>query len=120
LFESLLKENRRVVLGKNVKKLSQALTKLKTYLNIKEEHTRIGNINLSDVLSDVDNLKLEIPNSIKIIGKLRNTIGHNLVWKTELDNNQFEKLFYAVAFSCFHAVNCLYPNKELENTKSKN
>ena len=94
LFESLLKENEMIPLKKNIKVLSMALKKLQPYLNIGEANIRIGNTNLQDVLLDVDNYRLEIPNSIKITGKLRNTIGHNLVWKTELDSNQFEKLFF--------------------------
>ena len=119
LFESLLKENNQSILPEKINTLKPALVYLMSPLNISEEHTKINHTNLSDVLDEIEIFQLEIPDSILITGKLRNTIGHNLVWKSAIRIDQFEKLFYAVAFSCLHAINCLYNQLELPNKTYK-
>lgn len=108
IFESLLKENKKHILKPEINTLNKALKELKNNLQISNENTRIGNTTLPKVLDEVDSCQLTVQKCIELTGKLRNTIGHNLVWGKGLNETQYEKLFMAVAFSCLHAINLLY------------
>jgi tetratricopeptide (TPR) repeat protein len=52
---------------------------------------------------------LPIPSATECTAKVRNTLGHDLVWATQpLDQNAYDLLAYNIASSCLHAISVLY------------
>lgn len=105
LFESLLKNNASIEVTGTT--LAPVLNELTNELSLPEEFS-IGGVTLSSVLDEVQTVDDRISFSIIMAGKLRNTIGHNMGWSSQLSNEQYINGFLHVGISCLHAINTLY------------
>jgi hypothetical protein len=105
LFESLLKAN-----PKNRppgQMLGQVLNHLSSDLGI-PPNLGIGGATFPSVVYDISSADDEIKTAVKFTGRIRNTVGHDLGWNTELDRSQYDKLASMIASACLHCIACLY------------
>ena len=72
------------------------------------EEFSIGGVTLSSVLDEVQTADDRISSSVIMTGKLRNTIGHNIGWPSQLTNEQYIHGFLHIGISCLHAIATLY------------
>jgi hypothetical protein len=107
LFESLLKANPEDPPPSDRNVLIRVLQYLYHHLGIPHD-IRIGETDFNTVLQEISRADNSIPTAIRFTGRIRNTIGHDLGWVVNIDNNQYHLLFRMVAISCLHALACLY------------
>jgi len=109
LFESLLKNNNLKPIPKDKDTLCPILQYLKSDLGLSHSHTLIGGeLEFEDVIDEVKNISGGIPKYIEITGKLRNTLGHNLIWNKEFSSKIYKRMFSCVALSNIHTISVLY------------
>lgn len=107
LFESLLKHNPTIVATE--KTLNGILTQpnIRTALGVTAIQG-IGNATLEDVFQELKNPATTIDQVLKIAYLARNTLGHNLGWDNNINQEQYQKLYFIVAASCLHVIACLW------------
>jgi hypothetical protein len=110
IFESLLKANqiKPVPLTKDYQTLGSVLGFYQKELNLDRNNLKIGNATLPDIIKELPELIYKLPKCIEITGKIRNTLGHNLIWDTEINSENYYKLFLCISLSCIHAINLFY------------
>lgn len=66
----------------------------------------IGNTTFGDIISDLASADNTIQTAIIFTGKVRNTLGHNLEWIININQEKHNQLFKMIGFSCLHAIAC--------------
>ncbi len=111
LFESLLKENPTIKIPSSAETLSQVLPCVTQHMGLSPVPS-IRESNFSNVLNlltaELQTPPLSLSKAIELTGKTRNTLGHNLGWKVQINKFQYHHLFRIVAASCLHVIACLY------------
>jgi hypothetical protein len=107
LFESLLKGNPKEAPTAKPAMLGPMLKQFHVHLGI-AKNLGVGDADFGTVLEDLANDDGSIQTAIRVTGKIRNTVGHDLGWVVAIDGNEYERLFRMVASSCLHAIACLY------------
>jgi hypothetical protein len=108
LFESLLKINTKAKLGTKAT-LGKIIRdpEIMRLMNIKENYEWSAD-SLIDVLSKLpvafDNIKTQI----EIAAQLRNKIGHNIGWTTQMNSDQYNQLVSILMNSILHTISSLY------------
>jgi len=106
LFESLLKYNpKKDVTTRN--DLYKILKELAKELNLPEKF-KIGGEKLPNILSNVKDLDDQFTTAVITTCKLRNTLGHNLGWNTQISRTQYLNCFLLIETSCLHSISILY------------
>lgn len=123
LFESLLKENPRVIprgntLGMVLCELSCELVgKVNCDIHVikgkKKSKWRktcwdISESDLKQLIDDLPDHGRSIEETITLTGRLRNTLGHNLGWVVDMDRGKYDCLVRTVGASCLHVIARLY------------
>jgi hypothetical protein len=109
LFESLLKNNpTKKIQGTT---LSPVLRELRKELDLPKDFS-LGNVQLPQVLDEILNVDDRISTAILTTGRLRNTIGHNMGWSTQLLPEQYTHSFLLIGISCLHTIATLYRSNE--------
>ena len=91
LFESLLKANPKNIPPPTRHTLGRVLQYLHSHLST-PANIDIGGTDFPTVLSDLSAADHSITTAVKFAGKVRNTVGHNLVWKATLEKWQYDLL----------------------------
>ncbi len=106
LFESLLKNNRsKPVIGANT--LGRLFNFLHEELGV-SRNLKFRDAKFSGIVDDLKGIDDSVENSIIITCKVRNSLAHNFGWNVNLEKDQYFRLFYLIAATCFHAINSLY------------
>ena len=108
LFESLLKENPIHKPPKHKDTFYKVLDYLKKDLDFNKQKIDIGNTTLDKIQRQLASLPTKFDDYIEITGRLRNTLGHNLVWNTNINAQSYQMFFSCIALSCLHAIFKLY------------
>lgn len=106
LFESLLKLNPTAPPKNNT--LGQILQEpmISSKLNI--GHIQGRKFDLGDVYKKLPNYNRSIDESILIAYMARNTLGHNLGWKSNINQTQYCQMYLIIAASCLHVIASLW------------
>lgn len=107
LFESLLKENPKNSKGIKGDTLNKLLPKYQEVLGLKKENLKIS-CSLPMILKEIKTMHYSLPKFIEITGKVRNTLGHSLVWSSSISSDEYQDLFMYIALSCLHLIRKLY------------
>lgn len=67
-----------------------------------------GNATLTDILHDASTAASDPQTDIEFAARLRNTVGHNLGWATQINLAEYSLLAKKVSNSCLHAISTLY------------
>ena len=113
LFESLLKANPLDPPPEERGTLNQVLQYLHERLGIPHDNP-IGNADFPSIVADIENQPRDIPSSILVTGRVRNSVGHNLGWDIVMTNEQYQELFMRIALSIVHAIASLYQHVDDE------
>lgn len=108
LFESLLKHNPTIsVTGKQ---LYGMLTQpdIRTALGIMAIQGKGGDLSLEKVLQELQSPMITIDQVMEVAYMARNTLGHNLGWDSNINQEQYQKLYFIIASSCLHVIACLW------------
>jgi hypothetical protein len=105
LFESLLKQN--PSMGVKGTTLEQLLSRLSQPLGIPRQ-IKIGSANLEKVLIEVQVADDSLTSAIRMTGKLRNTLGHNMGWPDHITKEQYLRGYLLIAVACLHTISTLY------------
>jgi tetratricopeptide (TPR) repeat protein len=108
LFESLVKLNPTNKPTKNT--LVPMLNDLCSVLKIDEIKGKGKGqaYELRDLFDELQKYKKTISEAVKITAIARNTIGHDLGWNININQDQYRELYLIIAASCLHAIACLW------------
>ena len=108
LFESLLKANPSVVNpGNTLGNILNQNSGIKKVLGI-HRNIKMSDSKFNGVLGDLPSLANNIETSIEMAARLRNTIGHSVVWATSITSAQYVKLVRIVMDAILHTISGLY------------
>jgi len=110
LFESLLKHNPTISI--TGKQLNGMLTQpdARDALGIIAIQGKGGGdaFTLDDVFGELQNPTNSIDQAFRIAYMARNTLGHNLGWDNNINQEQYQKLYFVIAAACLHVIACLW------------
>jgi len=105
LFESLLKAN--PVRPPNERTLGRVLQELHSNLGVRHGIPTSSD-DLATLLVQLRAADNSIGVAIELSAKLRNTVGHDFGWGTQLTPESYRELARKVGFACLHALSTLY------------
>jgi hypothetical protein len=106
LFESLLKEHSNPPARG---KLENVVKNLKAALGLNNCDVSFGNQDFDEIATSIKP-ELCIRDVVVTTGRVRNMLGHNLVWPAaSLDANKYNLIADVIASACVHAISALYP-----------
>ncbi len=110
LFESLLKHNPSIPTNENALNGMLNQKDVRTALNTSPIQGKgSGNVfTLADVFDELQRPANSIDQAIKITYLTRNTLGHNLGWDSNINQEQYQKLYFVIAAACLHVIACLW------------
>ena len=110
LVESLLKANNKNPIPNTSQNrtMGRILRLLRKDLGLEASNCDIGDTTFPKILSELETIHGGLPKYIEITGKIRNTLGHNLVWNVNLNHKDYHLLFSCISLSILHILNQLF------------
>jgi hypothetical protein len=108
LLESLLKHNPTIpVMGRL---LYGMLTQpdIREALDITAVQGKGVDSTLDDVFQELQNPVTTMDQTMQVAYRARNILGHNLGWDSNINQEQYQKLYFIIAASCLHVIACLW------------
>lgn len=108
LFESLLKHNPTIpITGRQLYGMLTQ-TDIRDALGIIAIQGNGGDSTLEGVFQELQNPTITMDQVMKVAYMARNTLGHNLGWDSNINQEQYQKLYFIIAASCLHVIACLW------------
>lgn len=108
LLESLLKHNPTIpITGKQLNSILTQ-TDIRAALGIIAIQGKGHDLSLEDVFHELQKPITTMDQVMEVAYMARNTLGHNLGWDTNINQEQYQKLYFIIAASCLHVIACLW------------
>lgn len=106
LFESLIKNNPNFKVTANT--LNKILIELDKELGFPGELDFRGSKDFKELLVQLESNSDSMRDAIKDVSTIRNVVGHNIAWNTNMESEKYVKAFFSIALSCIHVISRLY------------